>query len=77
MDPYEHINWEYYINDETRKTIDGYLIEIAGINAKIGLDTPDSEKDLRKGEIKFIMGKIKEIDYHFYRRLNPTKDDVL
>jgi hypothetical protein len=73
----EHFSWKYYKDEKTRMAIDKELTEIASINARIGMDTPKDERDLRKGEIRFVMEKIKKLDEDLYKRLNPEKDDIL
>lgn len=56
---------------DTRKLIDIYLAEIAGITAHLGQDSTANERITAKESIKIKMDAIKKIDVEFYKILNP------
>lgn len=60
----------YYTNQTIRKKIDRRLHQLAALNAELGTDSTDEERQEIKEEMDAVMTQIKEIDEEFYNEIN-------
>jgi len=63
---------KYYTNDTIRVKIDNRLHKIASLNAGIGIDTSDKERDKLYNKMSELMAQIKDIDPEYHKEINPT-----
>lgn len=65
------------MDSKTRILIDKHLQKIASLNANIGLDSTQKEKQDIRHQIHVELQVIKEIDREFYEQICPDKKDKL
>lgn len=65
----------YYTNQSIRKKIDKKLKKIASINANLGTDSTEEERQQAKQRIEDKSKEIEQLDPEFYLEIYPAIED--